>query len=396
MTMMSSEISTSPPPEALAAIQAGVTRVLRRVEIYESDGDTLWTPTNGDTRSRLIDGSISLDYSRDERRAYDMTLNNSDFMLDSKGSEGFWYDKILKPYRGVRYPAVPEAPFYLPYKDWEVQVGEFMIDKIDDDDSQPMLKVSGRDYTKKCLSSKLEKSESFPAGTYIYDLIKALAANAGIKKFKIPFTNETLATSLDLERGTERWNVMAQAANSHNYDIYFDNQGYLTMSKYTDPALSAPVQTFSTGPDGNLVTYTKSSDDSNLYNHIVVTGDRESVEGGAILMPYFGEAKNTNPSSPTNIDRVGDRYFPFQSSFFTSNQQCQELANSLLAIYSLESYNISWSSINYPWLDVGQTADIYEPRSKSTTAAKFLLDTLTIPLTLDPMSATGKRVLKTG
>lgn len=395
MTMMTSEISTTPPSEALAAIQAGVTRVLRRVEIYEADGETLWVPPNGDTRSRLTGGSISLDYGRDERRTFDMTLDNSDYMLDSKGSEGFWYDKVLKPYRGVRYPAVPEAPFYLPYKDWEVQVGEFVIDQINDDYAEPILKVSGRDYTKKCLSSKLEKSMSFPAGTYIYDLIKALASNAGIKKFKIPFTNETLGSTLDLERGTERWNVMKQAANSHNYDIYFDNQGYLTMSKYTDPALSAPVQTFSTGPTGNLVSYSKSSNDSRLYNHVVVYGDRESVEGGVILMPYFGEAKNENPNSPTNIDRIGDRYYSYASSFFTSSQQCQEYANSLLAIYSLESYDINWSSINYPWLDVGQTADIYEPRSSSTTAAKFLLDSLTIPLTLDPMSATGKRVLKT-
>lgn len=380
-------ISNVPPAAAVAAINSGFTKVTRRVEIYESDAETLWIPKNSDTRSRLVDGSISVDYGRDERRTIDLTLSNEDNMLTSRNGEGFWYNKVLKVFRGVQYGGGEV---------WETQMGEFLIDRIDSDLRSNRIKVSGRDPWKKLMSSKLTKSVSFPPGTYVYELVRALAANAGITKLKIPFTNETLGTALDLERGTERGAVIKQAANSNNYDIYFDNQGFLTMEKFADPTLNPPVASFKTGSDGNLVDYQKSINDSRLYNHVIVYGDREAVEGGAVLMPYYGESKNEDPNSPTNIDEIGDRVYTFASSFFTSDDQCQQLANSWLAIHSLETYEINWSSIYYPWLDVGRVVDVIEPDSDITTPTKFLLDTIDFPLSLAPMGATGKRVLMTG
>lgn len=384
--------SNTPPPAAQAAIASGISIITRRVEIYESDGLTPW----GDGKSRLVDGAISLDYSRDERRTLDLSLYNGDGALEPNDYRGFWYDKIIKTYRGVRYPIVPTAPHYSTTATWEAQLGEFMIDKIDSDSDTSIVKIGGRDLTKKCLNSKFEKSAAFEAGTPIYLIIRALAANSGISKMRIPYSAERLDSTFDVERGTERWNVMKQIANSFSYDIYFDNQGYLVMSKFPDPTLDAPVLSFSTGEGGNIIKVSKSTDDSRLYNHVVVTGDRESVEGGDILLPYFGEAKNENPSSPTNIKRIGDRPYFFTSSFFTSSQQCQVLAESLLRIHSLESYNLNWESLVYPHLDVGQVVELREPRSASAFPSKYLLDTLTLPLTLSPMSATGKRVLIAG
>jgi hypothetical protein len=308
-------------------------------------------------------------------------------MLTSHNGEGFWYNKVLKPYRGCYY-----GNGLL----WEVQMGEFLIDRIDSDLKSKQIKVSGRDPWKKLMTSKLQFSESFPAGTFVYQLIKALAANSGITKMKIPVSNDILGTTLDLERGTERGSVIKQAANAANYDIFFDNQGYLTMKKFADPTLNPSIATFKTGKDGNLIDYQKSMNDSRLYNHIIIYGDREAVEGGEVLMPYFGEAKNTNPNSPTNIDEIGDRVYTYASSFFTSDNQCQELANSWLAINSLETYEINWQSLYYPHLDAGTVVDVVEPDQDFDSPTKFLLDTLDFPLDLAPMSATGKRVLMTG
>ena len=213
---------------------------------------------------------------------------------------------------------------------------------------------------------------------------------------KIPVTNDTLNSTLDLERGTERGEVIKQAANAANCDVFFDNEGYLVMRKYADPTLNPPMASFKTGPQGNLVDYSKSMNDSRLYNHIIVYGDREAVEGGQVLMPYFGEAVNTNPNSPTNINEIGDRVYTYASSFFTSDAQCQVLANSWLAIHSLESYELNWSSLMYPHLDVGIVVELQEPDQNFTNPTKFLLDTLDFSLGLEPMSATGKRVLMTG
>lgn len=385
-------ISNTPPDAAVAAMQAGVTRILREVVIYESNGVTVWTPQGEmDQVSRLVSGTVSLDYGRDERRVLDIELDNEDDELSIEDAEGFWYDKIIKVYRGVRYPVTPTAPLFDTYDEWLTQMGEFMIDKISEQSNSATIKISGRDQTKKCLTSKFERSMTFRSGTPLYDLIRNLASNCGIAKKKIPYTTEVLTSPLDVERGTERWKVMKDAANSFSYDLYFDNEGYLTMSKYADPSTNPSIAFFRPGAGGNLVSYDRSTDDSRLYNHIVVTGDRESVEGGEILLPYFGEAKNEDPTSPTRIEKIGDRPYFYASSFFTSDQQCKELAESWLKIYSLESYEIAWSAIQYPWLDVGKVIEIESPKTGEVT--KFLLDTLSFPLTLEPMSGSGKRVL---
>jgi len=380
-------VSNVPPDAAVRAIQSGLTTVSRRVEIYESDAETLWQPNNRTPQARLIDGAVTCDFNRNERRMFDMTLSNTDGMLTSKDGEGFWYDKVLKPYRGVYYRDGGQR------KLWECQMGEFRIDKIDTNIRNSQVKVSGRDSWKKLATSKLTQSVSFPAGTYLYDLVRALAANAGITKLKIPYTNRTIGTRMDLERGTERGEVIKQAANANNYDVYFDNEGYLVMEEFADPSTSPVEMTFQTGAEGNIVDYDKSINDSRLYNHIVVYGDRESVEGGDILMPYFGEAINEDATSPTSVQRIGDRQYSFASSFFTSDQQCQDYANSLLRIHSLETYEINWSSLYYAHLDVGRVVDVLEPDLGLLTTSRFLLDTINFPLNLGPMSATGKRVL---
>jgi hypothetical protein len=79
------------------------TIVTARCEIYESDAKTLWNP-DGNPFSRLIDGSIAVNGNADDsRRTGDITLENQDGVLDSFPG-GFWYDKIIKLYRGMQLP----------------------------------------------------------------------------------------------------------------------------------------------------------------------------------------------------------------------------------------------------------------------------------------------------
>lgn len=567
----------APPPEVVSAIEAGSTGISRRIEFYEADGTTPWYPANLET-SRLIDGTVNVDYNRDERRSLDLVLDNVDNALRSDPNGGLWYDKVIKTYRGVRYPSDPAAPKTLiiasstangyairaslammgytdtdvstnitsidqlaPYKiivhysgstaggagaamgtilqqayangkaiftigsqnntnvlpfvsaitndttiargltpttydsplkggwsdsgtiettagdkitavditaqvvatwldagnpfftavvaqnssggrwfnvqlannfmtntqgftlgkngmtwlrnyqafnEWEVQLGEFLIDRLDEDRYPHQIKVTGRDYTKRCMNSKMEKSVGFVAGTPVTQLIKSVAANAGILKFQLPDLPDKLSARLDFDRTTERWKVMKDAAASINYELFFTPQGYLTMRPFVDPAFGALSWTFQTGTQGNLVSWSRSTNDSRLYNHIIITGE----PADETTLPFFGEAKNEEPSSPTRIARIGDRAYFYTSSFFTSDAQCQALANSWLKIRALESYEMSWSSFNYPWMEVGEVVDFLDPRRIESDPTRFLMDTLNIPMGLGPMTATAKRV----
>lgn len=569
-------MSTIIPAEVLSAIQSGTTTVTRRTEIYEANGTTKWDP-EGDSlyTPRVTGGSITIDYNRDERRAADFSFDNRDNALRPEPLHGFWYDKIIKVFRGVQYATKDTSPKILicdapdlttayalrailatigfdncsvslngsyaavksydifvsynptgaavvstvfqqayqagkgvmtfgnqytaanlpfitttgstvtkavaltpttfdnplrggwtaesttttdstllitglgpeatavatdldgatthytaivaanvsggrwfhfaphqirtqgkilirkavewirdwnPTAEWELQIGEFMIDNFKERNRPRIMNVSCRDMTKKMLGSKLEQSLSFAKGTPIIDVVRAMAANSGITKMRLPVSVKTLNARVDLERGTPRWTVAKQICTANNYELYFDRQGYLTMREFIDPSFGPISQVFKTGKisqGGNLVDYERSADDSRLFNHVIVVGERENDS----LPPYFAELKNTNSASPTNIARIGDRLMdPIIGNYFTSSAQCFETAHNMMKVAALESYQLSFSSIMYQWLECGEVIQIRDPDALPTDPDRYLLDTLNLPMALGPMSGTGKRV----
>lgn len=277
--------------------------------------------------------------------------------------------------------------------EWETQVGEFVIDGINEDYFPTAAKITGRDYTKRMMSSKIPSAVTFDSTTTLRQLAVAMAGNSGIRKTRFAEMPETLSTESSFDRGTPRWDILRDAVSAQGYELFFDAEGYLTTRKYLDPTLSAPSEQFLTGPDGNLAALGRGVNDSRIYNHIYVYGDPTSEE---TRMPYVGEAVNRRSDSPTSVDKIGDRYYSFASTFFTSQQQCQEYAERLLSQHALESYELNFSFISYPWMDVGEIARVIDPRATIADPDKFLIDGLTIPLGLGPMSGSAKRVTMVG
>lgn len=560
-----------PTDEVMRAIEAGNTAVTRRIEIFESDATTKWEPDD-EGIERLIDGSVTVDYTRDERRTMDLRLDNSDNLLRPNPDDGFWYDKIIKCYRGVRFSqssappsiviveestgneafelrsilwrmgytditvdtsitkfeqvrqydivasfrktgattkaqllkdafaegrkvltfgygsdnthfpfigtaaasgsqtwAINTTPYdtpvsggwsnesygsatgrmitalagparavatalsgatthytviitenenhgrwlhwqpnqvgtqgkilldkamdwlenHKPYKMWEYQVGEFMVENIGEEYFPDITTVSGRDYTAKCLKSLLGEAASFAAGTRLDVLVRAIAANCGITKMRIPNVADKLESRLDIESGTERWRVMRDACEMMNYELFFDHTGVLIMRPYLDPTTSPVSWTFKTGKQGNLVSHSRNTNDSRIFNHIIVKG---GLANDKDVLPAFGQARNTEPSSPTRIARLGDRVKIIEAEWLKSDQKCRELAQRRLKINALESYEIDYSSYVYPWQEAGEIIRFLDPDRTDEEPTRFLQDTLNIPMGLGPMSATGKRV----
>jgi hypothetical protein len=369
-----------PSQEVQDAVLASGTIVTRRVEVYESDAETLWTGIS-DT-SRLIEGSVTVDYSREERRALDLTLDNTDSAFNQDPNGGFWYDKVIKCYRGV----------ITPNESYEAQLGEFVIDRIDNQSFPHTTKVTARDYTKKCLTSKFITATSYAPGSFVDELIRDIAANAGITKFNLPVTGIVIGKTFSFDKGSTRWEAIKSIADAYGYELYFDPTGYLTMRLYQDPIISPIKYRFSTGLKGNLITYSKSSDDSQIYNHVVVTGG--SSDGS--VPPVFAEALNTEPSSPTRIERIGDRLYEFDSSFITTVQQAQDVADKFLKIHALENFDLNLESIVLPWLEVGDIVGFVDPNPAINDPDTFLLQTFSIPLTLTSMGATAGRITIVG
>lgn len=359
------------------------TIITRRIEILNADGVTLWDDQHGNPK-RLISGSVSVDYTRDERRSIDLVLSNFDNALIHQPG-GFWYDKIIRIWRGIKFYDITGL------HDYEVSLGEFMIDRVQEGNTPKQVTITARDYTKKCLLSRFTQATSFASGTAIETVINILAANAGISKRLVPVTGKALGKDYMYERGVSRWEAMKDIASAFGYELFFDGSGYLVMRNYLDPTLSPVSHTFQTGKVvGNLVSWEKSADDTRIYNHIAVTG------GDPNSTPVFAEAVNTNPSSPTRVALIGDRLYEFVSSFITTVQQAQDVADKFLKIHALEEYEISINTIVAPWLEAGEIAQFIDPDAPVTDPTRFLMTAYTIPLGLEPMSATGRRVTIVG
>lgn len=380
-----------PSQTIIDAIEAGTVRIARRAEFYEKDGVTIWVPEGttedgGAPIPRLLtEGSVNLSYDRDERRTCDLNFDNYDGALRPQ-REGLWYDKVIKLFRGL-YVGTADPTWW--------QIGEFVIDNIDDDNFPHKVHVVGRDYTKRMMNSKLKNSASFASGEKLVDVVKALAINSGIpaaKLTRIPTWTRTIGSRLDYERNTPRWEIAKAAAAAKKADLWFDAEGYLRLTEFPDPTAGAIEWVFKTGKSGNLVKYSRSVNDSELYNIVQVQG--AAPDSG---LPAFYEAKNTEPSSPTSVDKIGERVMPLvQLDAVSTTAECKEMALALLKVAGLESYNLQYESVHYPWFEVGSVVQVLEDDRIVGDPTRFLLTELDMPISLGPMSSTGKRVTVVG
>lgn len=286
---------------------------------------------------------------------------------------------------------VERIDYYVPQPLWEMQIGEFVPDSIEDaDEYGERIKFTGRDYAKRCLNSKLTKATMFTKSQKIEDVIKSLALNCKISKINLPVTNFTLGKDMTWERDTDRWAIMKAIALANNYEIYFDNAGWLIMRPQQDPLLTPPSLVLTTGIGGNLVARGAKTGDSQLFNHVTVIG--ESSDSSVPLV--FGEAINNNPNSPSSIDAIGERTKNISSPLVTSEGQATELARTMLSVSALEEFELNFEAVLFPWIEAGEIVEMGEPEGTYWGPTRYLISNLTLPLDLSPMSGNGKRVTR--
>lgn len=283
-------------------------------------------------------------------------------------------------------------PVVTPDPIWETQIGEFMIDRISEPHFPHEMQITGRDYTKKCMNSRFAVATSFPSGYSLEALISAISSNAGIRKKQLPVTGVVTGKEFAFERGVSRWEAMKEIAKAYNYDLYFNAQGSLVMAKFVDPTTQSAALYIETGTEGQIASYEKSTSDTRIYNYVVVTGESSDAN----FPPVYAIAQNTDPDSPTNIDELGERVYTYTSAFMTTQLQCQEYADQLLAVHSLEEFELNFETLVLPWLEVGTVLGFNDPNPAPGDPNMFLLTSLTLPLGLGPMSGNARRVTIVG
>ena len=357
----------------------------RRLDIHNHDG-SLWRED-----CPLISGSVTVDYSRDERRSGDCEIWLKDANV---GPGGLWYDKVFRFYRGIILSQYHRDPNYKSATlVW--QIGSFMADRIAEGSESANFRITFRDLSKRMMLSKLTEAITFPEGTEIAVVIRALAANSGILDMLIPATGKQIGKDFTFETGMSRWEIAKKIANDFGHELFFDHRGWLVMRPFIDP-LTAPIYLNlvarraglgANGQQSNVGSYDRSASDERIYNHIVVI-----AEGTDRTTVYRAEARNTLSNSPTSIVRIGERTMTYTSNFITTQAQAQETADALLAINALEQFTINVGTAVYPWVEVGTTINFEDDNPNDNFPSRYLLLNATIPLGLENMSLAGSRI----
>lgn len=274
--------------------------------------------------------------------------------------------------------------------EWETQLGEYVQDSASTSSEDPgLVLISGRDYVKRCLVSRLPASTTYDKERPIEDVIRNMALNSKVRKISLPRTGAVLDRDMTWEADADRWSIMKDLATSNNYDLYFDTQGVLVMEKFRDPSTSPVDLLLNVGPLGNLVSRGLSTSDSQLFNHVVVVG--EGADGDT--PPVWAEALNNHPASPSRIDVLGDRVIRHQAATITTLSQARDLAESMLSVAALEEFELNFATPLLPWVKPNQVLALTEEAAGTWGPDRFLLASLSMPLDLSPMTGTGKRII---
>lgn len=376
-----------------AALVKEVQEVRSKIEILDTDFNPVEVIGSGGPGRNFIDGIVDADISRGTRRTMTVSLINEDgeFSPTSQWGGLFYVNRIVRLYRGLVVGGQPDAEEieYIP-------IGTFLLDKTETIVERNMSSVvmSGSDMWKKFHKAQYTVPTSYPSGMLINDFVRQIAAESGVTKLSLdPLSSRTansdrLQVSVAFEKGDIKGDALKQICDNYSIDIYFDPMGTLVTEDKRSPQSRSPVWSYGYTDEGADLAYLIRSvtDDDRLYNHVHVsgTGNEEIV--------YTAERKDTDPLSPTNINRIGDRVYRMSSGVLASQESVDMAANSLFFSTRIIGQSVNMEAICHPAIEGNDVLTVIEP-NYTDLATEFIVETFSIPLITSRQKIMMKRVV---
>ena len=378
---------------------------------HVNDGPLTTTPS-----VLLVDGSVTMDKSQDQRSQCQVELVSPDESYIPKLPTDLltpWGNE-LRIYRGVYYPVENRAEY--------VPLGVFRITMVEVSESQgvPTITVTGYDRSRNISRNVVpfywpdrvtqqllvDKPWSNWIQVACSDRWNAVQFNDTWENWA-ELQNDLLNGSIrqgyqTFSEGTDLWSQSRQYAQAAGCELYFYREGVCYFRR--DPNFSnqsqgpyTPVAIFTEGETATFDQVKRTLDDANTYNQVIVFG-----EGTILGLPLFTYPPNgqpaidDDPASPTyigtqTIDGDGNYIYKNGSPYgvvthtvtnnlLTSQAMIQDFANLQLAldIGAQESVAVPSMAVN-PCIDIDDLIQVVRPR---VGAGKYgyIVNQITIPL----------------
>jgi hypothetical protein len=372
-----------------AELNKPVHTIAMRVDLLDTDFRPVHSltgyATGSNTASNVVDGSVTIDTSRGSRRTLTLSILNPDGIYTPDGlfetdsdTDGFFYvNRLIRVWRGVKYDDGTEE--FAP-------VGTFMVDNADVvvERGMSMVTITGSDLWKKLSKSQFAAPTSFVTGTDLNTIIAGLASDAGVTVMNLdPLPDRStvgkqINTGLAFEADDIRGDVLTKLGTDYGLDIFFDPMGVLVSEDFRNPELREVSWVF--GPQDTMAYSLRSSfSDDRLYNHVVVTGTAAAKTDppGPV---YVSEVKDTDPASPTSIDKIGDRVFRYESGVLGTQDEVDQAALTIFYQHFLLSNTVDMEAVCNPALE-GNDLIWVEEVNFTEIDKRFLIGSLEVPLT---------------
>lgn len=320
----------------------------------------------------LSDGSIDVDYDRGTRRTAELTILNptAEFTPTTAGfeSSGEWegllyINRVIRVWRGAK---TNHGEIYVP-------VGTFLIDgaEVIFEQNMSLVNLTLSDFWKKLTKSYYGNNRKYAKGTNKNAIIKDILDEAGIPRTgkyhaiidslsnREP-AGKTIGRTLKFNRGDSRGEVLKNLSKDWNIDMYFDPLGvFRTEDRKTDRDRRTVFwftskEIDSTGKNGGLVSLTRSFNDDNLYNHVILIGTgNEKNTVRAVRRVY-------NEDSKFHENKIGDRVFYKESDNWSTQAEVDAAMKRIWAKRIQFSETISAEVICNPALEADDKVRIVE------------------------------------
>lgn len=352
----------------------------------------------------VTDGNIDVDSTRGARRTAELTIMNptAEFTPGTDAFEGgagvytgkVYLNRIVRIWRGTY---VAGQPYFVP-------VGTFMIDgaSVILERNMSLVNLTMTDLWKKLAKSYVGADVVYDKGTPYNDIIRAVIDFSGVDMGTAHIGSlanrdveeRRTQRKVTFKEGESRGDRLKALAAQWNIDVYFDPMGaFRSEDRATDTDRST-VWTFSTPPiaagaGGHLVTLTRSFNDDNLYNRVVVTYNLDDKA----KTPKRVSRSNENPNSPLNIDRIGNRVLFRHYENIHTTAEANRALDKLWRLRTQLSETIEAQVISNPALEADDVIAFRETDFVKVND-RYRLSRFTVPLVSNLQTIQAMNVLR--
>jgi hypothetical protein len=389
-----------------ATPQSSVKVELLNTELRAVRDSTIFSADRTNSLTNFItDGNIDVDSTRGARRTAELTLMNptaeftpgTDSYQDGAGvyTGKIYLNRIVRIWRGAY---VGGQPYFVPARTFMVDGASVIMER-----NMSLVTLTLTDLWKKLNKSYVGADEKvYDKNTNYNDIIRDLIDDSGVDLDAAhigslshrDLEDRRTQSKITLREGESRGDRLKALSRQWNIDVYFDPMGsFRSEDRATDTDRSI-AWTFSTPPittgaGGHLVTLTRSFNDDNLYNHVVVVYHLD--DKNKTTKRVF--KANTNQNSSLSIDRIGRRVLIRTYESIHTEAAANRALDRLWRLRTQLSETIEAQVISNPALEADDVVRFREDDFVKVDDA-YRLSRFTVPLVSNLQTVQAMNVLR--